>query len=662
MLVLLRLLSVVVILCLSSINSRGQSRHVLSDPQRVYRLDSTVEVFLDHSRSLSFDNIISQNDGVKFQKANGNLTFGYIKANIWLKVQVRTDLPDAGWYLELPAPYLEYVDFYQMKDSAWSHSQSGYYRPQRVREISHTGHVVPLDFSNGVASVIIQIAGDSPNTFTVLAMKKEKFTSRTRVQDFGYGIFFGILIVMFFYNLFIYFGLRQTNYLIYILTIIFTFLIFSSASGYGSMFLWPDHPRMNYYAGRLALPFQVMAVTWFAIRFLHVREYSRVMYYLLLGLIPAAIIATILIETKVLFSAGNHLISIATIFYMTAGIFCRIRGNVTANYFIAAWSVYLIGGLLLTLRNSGFLPYSFLTTHFVEIGAGLETVIIAFALAATYRRLRIQKEAAQNLALRLQQETTEKLEVKVKERTEQLLKVNDNLRETLETNRVQTQIIEEKNAELDAFFYRVAHDLKGPISSLRGLVFLARIDVQDDTARGYIDKQYQQIERLDLIINGLIKLTNLNQSNLEKSTIDFHKLVDDCLVSLQAHPRFNSIQFRKEIGEGLDFQSEWTLINAILQNLIENAIKYSVERDPFVRIGIQREDSVLILEVEDNGVGIPNEHQSKIFEMFYRGTAHANGSGLGLYILKRSVDRLKGVIDIKSVERNGSTFTVKLPY
>ena len=178
----------------------------------------------------------------------------------------------------------------------------------------------------------------------------------------------------------------------------------------------------------------------------------------------------------------------------------------------------------------------------------------------------------------------------------------------------------------------------------------------------YIDKQYQQIERLDLIINGLIKLTNLNQSNLEKSTIDFHKLVDDCLISLQAHPRFNSIQFRKEIGEGLDFQSEWTLINAILQNLIENAIKYSVERDPFVRIGIQREDSALILEVEDNGVGIPYEHQSKIFEMFYRGTRHANGSGLGLYILKRSVDRLKGVIDIKSVERNGSTFTVKLPY
>jgi signal transduction histidine kinase len=73
------------------------------------------------------------------------------------------------------------------------------------------------------------------------------------------------------------------------------------------------------------------------------------------------------------------------------------------------------------------------------------------------------------------------------------------------------------------------------------------------------------------------------------------------------------------------------------------------------------QDEMVLLEVEDNGLGIPEEHQAKIFEMFYRATDSASGSGLGLYILKRSVDRLKGKIKITSKEGEGSTFTIQLP-
>jgi signal transduction histidine kinase len=428
------------------------------------------------------------------------------------------------------------------------------------------------------------------------------------------------------------------------------------------MYLWPDHPVMNYYAGRLSLPFQAIAVALFTIRFLEVRRYSVAMYYIVASLFPLSVIAGILFITGLLPSAGNNLISIATVIYMAAGIVCRVRGNVNANYFIAAWAVYFVGGLLLTLRNSGVFPYNFATTHFVEIGAALETVIIAFALAERYRRLRIEKEEAQVLALKLQQDTTEKLEAMVTARTDELSKVNDSLRDTLEMNRLQTKVIEEKNAELDSFFYRISHDLKGPIASLRGLSHLSRMDVTDETALGYIDKKYQQIDRLDHIISGLINLTRLNQSIPEKTPIDFHKLTLECIQSFQALPNFRTIDFRMKIDDELEFFSEWTLLNAIVQNLIENAIKYSRDQDPFVQVSVSRANGSLILKVEDNGQGILPEHQSRIFDMFYRATHTAAGSGLGLYILKRSVDRLKGTIAIRSAENAGSTFTVTLPY
>ena len=119
--------------------------------------------------------------------------------------------------------------------------------------------------------------------------------------------------------------------------------------------------------------------------------------------------------------------------------------------------------------------------------------------------------------------------------------------------------------------------------------------------------------------------------------------------------------FKKEIQPDLEFNSAWTLLTAILQNLLENAIKYSSKNSPYVIVRVFSSSNHLFIEVVDNGQGILSEHQPKIFEMFFRATKNATGSGLGLYILKRSVDRLNGTVTLKSEVGVGSTFTVRLP-
>jgi signal transduction histidine kinase len=166
---------------------------------------------------------------------------------------------------------------------------------------------------------------------------------------------------------------------------------------------------------------------------------------------------------------------------------------------------------------------------------------------------------------------------------------------------------------------------------------------------------------LNNIIKGLTNLTKLNHTDLQKERIDFDKMIDDCIGSFHGLANFANMNFKKDIEPDIEFYSEWTLLNAILQNLIENAIKYSRKESPYVQVIVRTESGLIIIEVEDNGQGIPDEHQSRIFDMFYRATQSASGTGLGLYILKRSVDRLKGSIEIKSEVGVGSTFTVKLP-
>jgi signal transduction histidine kinase len=654
--------TIAILLCIS-LHSNGQQRYTLDDPSVFHRLDVYTFVFIDSTESLGIKDVSKPAFQQRFNRADGFLTFGYLKPAIWLKIESRTTIPETTWMLQIPAPFLEYVDFYQLQNNyAWHHSSSGYYKKQSEREIRHTNHVASLRFlPDSTNTIYIRIAGLSPKTFPVFIAEKEFLQEHVRFEDVGYGIFFGILIVMFFYNLLLYVNLRQIDYLLYICTIVCTFLIFASASGYGGRFLWPEFPRMNFYAGRLTLPLMAIFLSAFTIRFLEVRKYSVIMFYLLISLIPLAVLATILIVTKILPSAGNNLISLSTTLFMVTGIVCSMKGNKAANYFIAAWTIYLIGGLMLTLRNSGVLEFNFWTTHFVEIGAALETTIIAFALGDRYRRYKKEKEAAQMQALKLQLGATEKLESKVKERTEQLSKAYKELQQTLETNEAQTRIIENKNAELDAFFYRVSHDIKGPISSLLGLSALAKRESPGADLSPYLDRQHQQIERLNHIVTGLINLTRLSHTDLQIQKIDFEKLIDACISSFRGYENYERIKFEVAIEPSLDFHCEWMLANSILQNLIENAIKYSRSDSPFVSVAVYSDGANVVIRVTDNGQGITAEHLPKIFEMFYRVSNTPGGSGLGLYILKRSVDRLGGTIEVASSAEIGSAFTVKLP-
>jgi signal transduction histidine kinase len=231
-----------------------------------------------------------------------------------------------------------------------------------------------------------------------------------------------------------------------------------------------------------------------------------------------------------------------------------------------------------------------------------------------------------------------------------------------EVQRSKTEIIEKKNAELDSFFYRVSHDLKGPISSLLGLHNLVKLEIKDPNARSYFEMYQSQIMRINNIVMDLINITRMNHTASKLVRIDFELLLKDCLGAYNYLPNFSSIEFIGQIEKNIEFYSEWAVVNTILQNLIENAIKYSCpDRKSFVRIGIRQEDAHVSIEVEDNGIGIAPDYQERIFDMFFRANDRVDGTGLGLYILKRAVERLKGEVKFNSELYKGSTFTVLLP-
>jgi hypothetical protein len=195
-----------------------------------------------------------------------------------------------------------------------------------------------------------------------------------------------------------------------------------------------------------------------------------------------------------------------------------------------------------------------------------------------------------------------------------------------------------------------------------GLHNLVMQEIKDDNSMQYFKMYQSQINRINNIVMGLIGLTQMKHLEDIRVKINFPSLVDECIQSYGYFENFKNIKFIKEIDTSFEFYSEWAIINTILQNLIENAIKYSKKENPFIKISIINEAQNIRVEIEDNGQGIDETHQAKIFDMFYRASERTKGSsGLGLYILKRAVERLSGTIELKSKLHEGSVFTVRLP-
>ncbi|MFN0048471.1 MAG: tetratricopeptide repeat protein [Cytophagales bacterium] len=226
------------------------------------------------------------------------------------------------------------------------------------------------------------------------------------------------------------------------------------------------------------------------------------------------------------------------------------------------------------------------------------------------------------------------------------------------------EIVEQKNVELDSFFYRVSHDLKGPISSLMGLHSLIQYETFEEKAMVYFKMYHSQFTRIHMIVMDLINLTRMKHINENNVEIDFLKIAKDCVGSYIYLENHKNIVFEYDIEENLGFFSQWVIVNTILQNLIENAIKYSKKdfEDSFVSIKIYKEGSFVKISVKDNGNGISEEDQALIFDMFFRANDQTEGTGLGLYILKRAVERLRGEVNLESKVNEGTLFTINLPY
>jgi PAS domain S-box-containing protein len=219
------------------------------------------------------------------------------------------------------------------------------------------------------------------------------------------------------------------------------------------------------------------------------------------------------------------------------------------------------------------------------------------------------------------------------------------------------------NYELDSFVYRVSHDIKAPLRSVMGLIGIAKMENQQVEINTYLDMMNKSVLNLDQFIKDLIQFSRNSRMELEVTNVDFNKILDACIEDLRYMEKVDKIEIRKNVEPNLQFQSDNLRINTIIGNLLSNSLKYHKFEAgiSYVSVSVSENQGDIEILVEDNGVGIGQEYQNKIFDMFYRASEMSSGSGLGLYIVKTAVSKLKGSIEVHSTPNVGTKFKIVLP-
>ncbi|WPP52187.1 PAS domain-containing sensor histidine kinase [Catalinimonas niigatensis] len=219
------------------------------------------------------------------------------------------------------------------------------------------------------------------------------------------------------------------------------------------------------------------------------------------------------------------------------------------------------------------------------------------------------------------------------------------------------------NKNLDHFVYGATHDLKAPLASISGLINILRREENPVQKEQYLQMMEKSIHRLNEFIKEIVDYSRNANQDVKRDNIDFQPLIEEVFESMAHMENASKVEKVIQIEQEYPFQTDAHRLKVVLNNLISNAYKYSSthRRDGLIEVRVKVSPHKATIHVNDNGQGIGKSHIEKIFEMFFRASEGQTGTGLGLYIVKETLDKMHGSVHVVSELGKGSCFIVNIP-
>ena len=663
-------------------------------------------VYRDTANTL---NIAAALNESRFQKATTVVpNLGVSSSTYWLKFSAVNRSGNDDVMLQLLLPTIDFVDFYLVnsKKQIINIDTTGDRRVYSSRKFDNP--IYSFQFKMQPAEtyeLYLKISGGEQLQAPLILGNLESFIPEFENSFMIFGLYIGVISVMFVYNLFLYVSTGDKSYLYYIIYIFIISLTQANFQGFAFKYLWPESQWLSTYAVYILSSLAALTAIEFMKQFLHTDYYVPKMHKILTIFYVPYIIAVIAAFSGYL-NFGYQTIQItavvAAIYMLIVAFRVYAKGYNPAKFFLLAWSVFLVGVCTFVLKDYNLLPYNTFTYNMMPFGSALEVTLLSFALADKINTFKKEKEASQAEALRvitenerLVREQNAVLEIKVKERTERLELALTDLKEA------QSQLVDsEKMAGLGQLTAGIAHEINNPINFVTSNIKPLELDILDldaviamyedldpttdltpqiakiESFKKQIDIVFVREEIKSLlsgigegarrtaeIIRSLKNFSRLDENDTKP--VDLNEGIASTLV-LVKNTFPDHLELVKDFADLPLVECLPGKINQVFMNLITNAIQAIKSKEPknsenVLAIKTWQEDTVVKISIKDSGTGMPDEVKAKIFEPFFTTKDVGEGTGLGLSIVFRIIENHKGTIDVITKLNQGTEFIITLP-
>ena len=529
--------------------------------------------------------------------------------------------------------------------------------PFSERPIKYRHPAYPLQIGPEKSYFLVKIETTSNVFFDFKIYSNYGFKNAKLTELIFVGILLGGIVTIFFYNLFLFFTIRDRNYGYYVLYIAcyFTFSIgYYGVAPYFVFSDWTDRPLTGWGLFVIVDAISITAAA-FAIGFLNLRENAKIFYWLLTILASISLVTSL---SNILFLHGqivflNNITMLTSflvgILMVLAGCHMILKGYSPAIYFTIAWAFVMSGNCLVILSNGGVIERNFLTTWSQLIGANLEMILLSFALGARINIIKAEK-------LRVERE---------------MLKETERAREADKRALVASEAALEEQKRLGVlknnFLANTSHELRTPLNGIIGMseALATNFALSSDAseAAGQILKASR---RLSELIDDILDFSALEGGEIKVSLgpVSLLKTVNECLITQASLNNQKNITTVNQISaSGSSIQADASHCRKVINAVLSNAYKFTEHGSVSIRSRV--DDGYVEIAIRDTGIGIAEDRLSKLttaFEQEDGGSARKKGgTGLGLALAYRLMHAQGGDFHVYSTIDVGTTVVLRFP-